>query len=177
MLHPRPRIPPPIRFPVRSARVFASSVLSAPLTGKQLPSATLRRYLTGMGLARLISTQSLLTLTQVDELVRSRKRTHKQPVVPGTQPRRGPYVASRRRTRRTLASKHSPGATLADRTVIRPSARLAHVWIAFEPGLTISIQFWHSSSRGSAPSCRSKLARARTARRAISSHWERHKDK
>jgi hypothetical protein len=38
-----------------------------------------------MGLARLISTQSLLTLTQVDELVRSRKRTHKQPVVPGTQ--------------------------------------------------------------------------------------------
>ena len=51
-----PRIAPLIRFPVRSARIFASGFLSAPLTGIQLPSATLRRYPTGTGLARLIST-------------------------------------------------------------------------------------------------------------------------
>ena len=58
VLHPRPRIPasyPPIRPPdpiyaVRSARVFDSGFLSAPLSRIQLPSSTLRRYLTGAGL-------------------------------------------------------------------------------------------------------------------------------
>jgi hypothetical protein len=43
--------PPHIRFLVQSARVFDSGFLSAPFTGIQLPSSTLRRYLTGTGLA------------------------------------------------------------------------------------------------------------------------------
>ncbi len=63
VLHPRPThlaSYPPIpphggTCPVRSARVFASGFLSAPLAGIQLPSATLRRHLTGTGLARLIT--------------------------------------------------------------------------------------------------------------------------
>jgi len=65
-----PHTAPPIRFSVRSARVFASGVavpfghchayawsvalradLSVPLAGIQLPSATLRRCLPGVGLA------------------------------------------------------------------------------------------------------------------------------
>jgi hypothetical protein len=89
VLHPRPRIPPHIRFPVRSARTFASGVLSAPLAGIQLPSATLRRYRTGTGLAHLIRTTPVITLsshlTPFAGLVRSRERTRKQPGVPGTQ--------------------------------------------------------------------------------------------
>ena len=64
------RIAPHIRLPaswraysVRSARDFASSFLSAPLTGIQLPSATLRRLLTGTGLASLISSNFPIGLT------------------------------------------------------------------------------------------------------------------
>ena len=64
------RIAPHIRLPaswraysVRSARDFASSFLSAPLTGIQLPSATLRRLLPGTGLASLICTNFPLGLT------------------------------------------------------------------------------------------------------------------
>ena len=95
MLHPRPRIPPHIRFLVQSARVFASGFLSAPLTRIQLPSATLRRYLTGAGLARLIRTFPSITLplylTAFFELVRSRERTRKQPGLPGTHRDREPH--------------------------------------------------------------------------------------
>ncbi len=69
-----PRIPPHIRFPVRSARVFASGFLSAPLTGIQLPSATLRCHLTGTGLARLITSNFPIGLTPCRKLVRSRER-------------------------------------------------------------------------------------------------------
>ena len=74
---------------MQSARVFASGFLSAPLTRIQLPSATLRRYRTGTGLARLIRTFPSVTLslhlTAFVELVRSRERTRKQPGLPGTQ--------------------------------------------------------------------------------------------
>jgi hypothetical protein len=77
-------------YAVRSARVFDSGFLSAPFTGIQLPSSTLRRYLTGAGLARLIranfSANLSYELTACLELVRSRERTRKQPGLPGTQP-------------------------------------------------------------------------------------------
>ena len=80
VLHPRPTHHasyPPIRSSVpicavRSARIFASGFLSAPLAGIQLPSATLRRYLTGTGLARLLSSNFPLGLTLCGMLVRSR---------------------------------------------------------------------------------------------------------
>ena len=61
-----------IRFSVRSAHAFASGFFSAPLTGIQLPLATLRRYLTGAGLASLISSNFPLGLTPCKKLVRSR---------------------------------------------------------------------------------------------------------
>ena len=61
-----------IRFSVRSAHAFASGFFSAPLAGIQLPLATLRRYLTGAGLASLISSNFPLGLTPCRKLVRSR---------------------------------------------------------------------------------------------------------
>ena len=99
------RTSPHIRFLVQSARVFASGFLSAPLTRIQLPSATLRRYLTGAGLARLIRTFPSITLplylTAFFELVRSRERTRKQPGLPGTQP-----AVSRAQTARHSLALH-----------------------------------------------------------------------
>ena len=68
-----PRISPRIRFPVRSARVFASGFLSAPLAGIQLPSATLWRHLPGAGLTRLISSSfpRILSRFSVDRVYRT----------------------------------------------------------------------------------------------------------
>jgi hypothetical protein len=96
-----PRISPRIRFPVRSARVFASGFLSAPLAGIQLPSATLWRHLPGAGLTRLISSSvpvacSGFPLTGLTGLVCSRACTRKQPGLPGTQPTPAGYRGPRR---------------------------------------------------------------------------------
>ena len=52
-----------IRFSVRSAHAFASGFFSVPLMRIQLPLATLRRYLTGAGLASLIYTNFPIGLT------------------------------------------------------------------------------------------------------------------
>jgi len=114
-----PRISPRIRFPVRSARVFASGFLSAPLAGIQLPSATLWRHLPGAGLTRLISSSvpvacSGFPLTGLTGLVCSRACTRKQPGVPGTQPSARGYGSQARRTSTlTLASEMKKWFTLS----------------------------------------------------------------
>ena len=74
--------------------------LSAPLAGIPLSSVSLRRYLTGTGLARLIRTNFLLGfppnggLTRFSLLVRSRERSRKQPGLSGTQHHIGECLVS-----------------------------------------------------------------------------------
>jgi hypothetical protein len=94
----RPALLPGLRCTLGPRMDF--QFLSAPLAGIPLSSISLRRYLTGTGLAlaftplRGLDFPARQGLTRFRSLVCSRERTRKQPGLPGTQPPAAPYVAN-----------------------------------------------------------------------------------
>ena len=91
---------PPIRSldpicAIRSARVFDSGFLSAPLPGIQLPSSSLRRYLNWDGTNPLIRPNPSVILDAWTGFGTIAERTRKQPGLPGTQPRAAGYSVNR----------------------------------------------------------------------------------